>query len=126
MWEVRNLGFGHVARQDQQRSRYQQSLCQYHATRDQIVTEITQTWHQAQSQRQQIKLAESRVTAAFETFELTKARIRGLAGLPLEALQAVQAVADARQNLLNAVVAHNQSQFRLVRAIGGPIQSAAE
>jgi outer membrane protein TolC len=124
VWEVRNLGFGHAARQDQQRSRYQQSLYAYHATRDGIVSEITQAYHQAQSQRKQIKLAESRIENAFETFELSKARIRGLAGLPLEALQAVQAVADARQNLLEAVVGYNQAQFRLMRAIGGPIQSA--
>ncbi|MDG2360375.1 MAG: TolC family protein [Planctomycetaceae bacterium] len=124
VWEVRNLGFGHAARQDQQRSRYQQSLCAYHATRDGIVSEITQAYHQAQSQRKQIKLADSRIKNALETFELSKARIRGLAGLPLEALQAVQAVADARQNLLEAVVGYNQAQFRLMRAIGGPIQSA--
>jgi outer membrane protein TolC len=124
VWEVRNLGFGHAARQDQQRSRYQQSLYAYHATRDEIVSEITQAYHQAQSQRKQIKLAESRVKNAFETFELSKARIRGLAGLPLEALQAVQAVADARQNLLEVVVGYNQSQFRLTRAIGGAIQPA--
>jgi outer membrane protein TolC len=124
VWEVRNLGFGHAARQDQQRSRYQQSLYAYHATRDGIVSEITQAYHQAQSQQKQIKLAELRIKNAFETFELSKARIRGLAGLPLEALQAVQAVADARQNLLEAVVGYNQAQFRLMRAIGGPIQNA--
>ena len=124
VWEVRNLGFGHAARQDQQRSRYQQSLYAYHATRDGIVSEITQAYHQAQSQRKQIKLADSRIKNSLETFELSKARIRGLAGLPLEALQAVQAVADARQNLLEAVVGYNQAQFRLMRAIGGPIQSA--
>lgn len=124
VWEVRNLGFGHAARQAQEQSRYQQSLYRYHATRDGIVAEITQAYHQTQSQRKQIKLAESRVSDAFETFELSKARIRGLAGLPLEALQAVQAVADARQNLLEAVVGYNQSQFRLMRAIGGPIQVA--
>jgi outer membrane protein TolC len=124
VWEVRNLGFGHVARQDQQRSRYQQALYQYHATRDQVVMEITQSYHQAQSQRKQIKLAESRIKDAFTTYELSKAGLRGLVGLPLEALQAVQAVADARQNLLEAVVGYNQSQFRLMRAIGGPIQGA--
>lgn len=123
VWEVQNLGFGHAARQDQQRSRYQQSLYAYHATRDGIVSEITQAYHQAQSQRKQIKLADSRIKNALETFNLSKARIRGLAGLPLEALQAVQAVADARQNLLEAVVGYNQAQFRLMRAIGGPIQS---
>jgi outer membrane protein TolC len=124
VWEVRNLGFGHVARQDQRRSRLQQSRYQYHATRDRIVAEITQTYHEAQSQRKQIKLADLRIDNASETFELSKARIRGLAGLPLEALQAVQAVADARQNWLEAVVGYNQSQFRLMRAIGGPIQGA--
>lgn len=126
VWEVRNLGFGHAARQDQQRSRYQQSLYAYHATRDGIVSEIMQAYHQAQSQRKQIKLAESRIKNAFETFELSKAGLRGLVGLPLEALQAVQAVADARQNLLEAVVGYNQAQFRLMRSIGGPIQNAEQ
>lgn len=122
VWQLDNLGLGNLASQQRQQSRHQQSLYRYHQVRDQVVTEVTQTYHQTRSQRRQIELAESQMRDALETFEQSAVRIRALAGLPLEALQAVQIVATARENLLRAIVRYNQSQFRLMRAVGGPIQ----
>ena len=47
-------------------------------------------------------------------------RIRGLAGLPLEGLQSFDAPANARQTYLNSIIAYNQAQLNLLRAIGRP------
>ena len=39
---------------------------------------------------------------------------------PIEVLQPIQALAQARADYLNAVLAYNRAQFRLYRAIGQP------
>ena len=40
--------------------------------------------------------------------------------VPLEALQPVQALAQARNDYLDAVLAYNRAQFRLFHALGQP------
>jgi len=42
-------------------------------------------------------------------------------GLPIEALQSVQALAAARQSYLDAVIDYNIDQFELSRAMGWSI-----
>jgi outer membrane protein TolC len=49
-------------------------------------------------------------------------RIRAGAGLPIEVLQAIQALDQARREYLRAVADHNEAQFRLHRALGWPIR----
>ncbi len=48
-------------------------------------------------------------------------RIRNAKGLPLEALQSIQALNQSRQEYLRAVASYNEAQFRLHRALGWPI-----
>jgi outer membrane protein TolC len=65
------------------------------------------------------------VTEAVDSLNLNLSNIRRGAGLPgatrpIEVLQPIQALAAARVDYLNAVLAYNRSQFRLLRAIGQP------
>ena len=67
--------------------------------------------------------ARESVTEAIESLELNLANIRRGAGLPgatrpIEVLQPIQALAQARTDYLAAVLAYNRAQFRLYRAIG--------
>ena len=39
---------------------------------------------------------------------------------PIEVLQPIQALAQARSDYLDAVLAYNRAQFRLYRALGQP------
>jgi outer membrane protein TolC len=68
--------------------------------------------------------ARQSVTEAIESLALNLTNIRRGAGLPgatrpIEVLQPIQALAQARLDYLNAVIAYNRAQFRLQRAIGG-------
>ncbi len=121
VWQVKNLGYGNLAAQATRGSQYRQSLMAVHQLNDQIATEVTQAYHQVQANRKQIALAESNVQDALKSLDLNQQRIRALEGLPLEALQAVQAVAQANDAYLTAIVNYNQAQLRLLRAIGDPI-----
>jgi outer membrane protein TolC len=65
------------------------------------------------------------VTEATESLALNLTNIRRGAGLPgatrpIEVLQPIQALAQARTDYLNAVLAYNRAQFRLYRALGFP------
>ena len=68
----------------------------------------------------QMEEAREAVTEAIESLELNLANIRRGAGLPgatrpIEVLQPIQALAQARADYLNAVLAYNRAQFRLYR-----------
>ncbi len=69
--------------------------------------------------------ARESVTEATESLELNLTNIRRGGGLPgatrpIEVLQPIQALAQARTDYLNAVLAYNRAQFRLYRALGQP------
>jgi outer membrane protein TolC len=63
------------------------------------------------------------VTEATESLALNLTNIRRAAGLlgatrPIEVLQPIQALAQARSDYLLAVLTYNRAQFRLLRAVG--------
>ena len=75
-------------------------------------------YHESTARKQQMEIAEQNVAEAVESLESNLERILGLVGLPIEAVQAVRAIADARNAYIDAVIRYNQSQLRLWRAIG--------
>jgi outer membrane protein TolC len=118
VWQVKNLGFGAKADIDISESAYRQTELKNYRLQDVITTEITRTFHQLAAQRQRIDLARANVEDARDSLKLNNLRIKGLAGLPLEALQSVDAVATSNRDYLDAIIDHNQSQVRLMRATG--------
>ena len=69
--------------------------------------------------------ARQSVIEATESLGLNLTNIRRGAGLPgatrpIEVLQPIQALAQARADYLNAVLAYDRAQFRLYRAVGRP------
>jgi len=52
-------------------------------------------------------------------------RIREGQGLPIEALQAIQALENAERAYLRAVTSYNRSQLQLQWALGWPMTSVA-
>ena len=90
-------------------------------TRDDVVTEVTQAWHETAGSRKRLAMSGERLKQAGESLRLNRLRIRGLVGLPLEALQAVEAISQARQDRLEAIIGFNRSQVGLLRAVGRPL-----
>ena len=71
-----------------------------------------------------IDVAKEAITAAEESYRRNLERIRNVQGLPIEVLQSIQALDQARREYLRSVVEYNKAQFRLHRALGWPISSA--
>jgi len=120
IWELQNLGFGNAARRRERRSAHLQAEIAENQVRDLIASEVARTYHQVQFRRDQIEVARQQVSAASQALSRNFDGIRGKALRPIEAQQALGALAAARQRYLSAVIDYNQAQFELLRALGLP------
>jgi len=124
VWQLENLGLGNRAAREAAVSRGRQASLSLARSRDDIATEVTTAWHEVQAGRRRIKMTEERLKQAGESLRLHRIRIRGLLGLPLEALQAVESIAQAREARLKAIISYNVAHVRLLRAVGRPVEPA--
>ena len=119
-WEVRNLGFGERAARGGASARIDQARYQQVRQMDRVAREVAESFSQSVQRHKQIATAEEGITAARDSYRKTFERIREGQGLPLEALQSIQALDQARREYLRAVTSYNQAQFSLIRALGWP------
>lgn len=120
VWSWENLGLGNLARQREQETIHYQAHLTADQIRDRVAAEVAQAYHRVRLRRQQIAATRTQVLAAAEALQLNLEGIRGLQLRPIEAQQAIDALADARQQYVNAVIDYDQAQFELLRAIGQP------
>ncbi|MGQ0634546.1 MAG: TolC family protein [Planctomycetaceae bacterium] len=124
LWNVRNLGFGERAARHEARSRVQQAQWNEVAALDRVASEVVEAHVQVVARRRQFAVAEDGVRTAQSSYERNLERIRHVQGLPIEVLQSIQALAQARREYLRVVISYNEAQFRLLRALGWPEESA--
>jgi outer membrane protein TolC len=122
-WEVRNMALGEAAARRGAQSVVSQAQVRRLAALDQVAREITEAHAQVEARRQQIAIAREGVAAALNSYERNLDRILDAMGLPLEALQSIQALAQARREYLRVLIDYNAAQFSLERALGWPIPS---
>ncbi len=120
-WELRGLGLGDRAAQQNAGSVVRQTQLRQIATMDLVAREITEAYAQSRARRKQIDIAREGVQAALESHARNVARIEHGKGLPIEVLQSVQALAVARREYLRTVIDYNLAQFALYRALGWPV-----
>jgi outer membrane protein TolC len=121
-WELRNFGLGERAARDQQWSAYEQRQLEEVRLMDRIAREVNEAHAQVRSRKRQIAVAESAVESAGNSYSRNLERIRQGEGLPIEVLQAIQALDQARREYVRTVIDYNAAQFRLHRAVGWTIQ----
>ncbi|MBM4077520.1 MAG: TolC family protein, partial [Planctomycetes bacterium] len=85
---------------------------------DRIAQEVVEAHAQVQSRFSRIEIAKARIELAERSYELNLQRIENAKGLPIEAIQSVQALIQSRQDYLNSVIDHNIAQLRLCLATG--------
>lgn len=119
-WEVRQLGFGEKAARDEATARIEQAKWREISMLDRIAREVVEATAQVESRRQQIAQAETAVAAGQRSYEQNRERIRNAQGLPIETLQAIQALGQARREYLRFVADFNTAQLTQQRALGWP------
>ena len=120
-WEVRNLGFTEGAARHGARAQVQAARMREIETMDLVAREIAEAHAQVNARRQQIKVAQSGIESAQQSYVRNVERIQNGQGLPIETVQSIQALDAARRDYLRSLVDYNSAQFRLQRALGWPI-----
>jgi outer membrane protein TolC len=124
-WELNGLGLGdrgHIRIAEAQRHTADVDLVRVQA---QVANDVVTAYKARIAATEAMGDAREAVTEAIESLELNLTNIRRGAGLPgatrpIEVLQPIQALAQARTDYLAAVLAYNRAQFRLFRALGQP------
>jgi outer membrane protein TolC len=124
-WQVRGLGVGEYAARREAQAQHDQTRMQQIRVMNRVSREIVEAHAQVLARHRQIGIAEQAVRRATDSFERNWLRVRDLEGLPIETLQSIQALDQARREYLRALVDYNAAQFSLQRALGWPIDLAA-
>lgn len=118
LWELKNLGLGNVYQIRQRDREVTQRQLELRQAMFRIMEEVVSDHQNVMARARQTEEARLGVLAAIESYDENIARIEGGAGLPIEALQALQALQRARTDYLQAVTEFNRAQFRLFADLG--------
>jgi outer membrane protein TolC len=124
-WELQNLGFGDLAIIRRKRFENREAGIQQIKVEAQVAADVVSAYELKQAAALQIKESRETVAEAIESLKLNMINIRHAAELPratrpIEVLQPIQALVQARNDYLESVLGYNRAQFRLNRAIGNP------
>ncbi len=122
-WDLRNLGFADVAIMNRRAAERNTASLEKIRTQARVAAEVVSSFEVRQAALRQIEEAKAGLVEALDSLKLNFLNIRQGAELPratrpIEVLQPIQALAQARLDYLEAVLDYNRSQFRLKRAIG--------
>jgi len=118
VWTLRNLGFGNAALQKQERANRDDAVARRGLVLNQIGREVADAFVLSERRQQELDFAMRRLNTAASGAREEIARTRGGEALPLEAINSVNLLTDARQELVRAIVAYDLAQFQLFVAVG--------
>ncbi len=119
-WTVLNLGAGNLSQIKRRKAQVGQALSERAVVLNQIRSEVTSTRAESLALRQQVVIARSGLRTAEEGYRQDQARLRESLSLPIEALDSLRLVADARVVLIEAITRANRAQFALFVSLGAP------
>jgi outer membrane protein TolC len=90
---------------------------------DQVAQEIAEAKTQVVIRKQQMTITQEAIQSAQKSYDLNVERIRQGQGLPIEVLQAIQALEASQRSYVKAVVDYNRAQFQLQWALGWQVDS---
>jgi outer membrane protein TolC len=129
LWQLDNLGFGNRGRVHQRAAENRLAVIELFRRQDLVAADVAQAYAQARQAARRVELAEKEVRAARDSAEKNLLALRATKGpdekvtlvvRPLEAVAAVQALAQSYADYYGAVADANRAQFRLYRALGQP------
>lgn len=121
-WELDQLGLGSLNKSRIQKSKLRQAEAMERHAEAQIEASVIQAYTRWKATEKQLDLARAMVDSARKSYELSRERVFENQGLPLEAMQAMQALAQAETNYVVVVARYNLSQIALKAAIGEAAQ----
>lgn len=119
-WKLEGLGFGNASQAREKQAELKLARLREADTMDSIASDVAGTRAEVHAQRARLAIGKQAATHARKAYELTTARLQEAQGLPIEALDSIRTLAEARQAEIDAVLDYNIAQHRLLAAMGHP------
>jgi outer membrane protein TolC len=118
VWTLQNLGFGNAAIQKERRAERDDAVARRGLVLNQIGREVADAYAEVEARRQQLDLTRYRMQTAQNGAREEVNRTRGGEGLPLEAVNSINLLVEARDEFIRALVGYDLAEFTLFVAIG--------
>lgn len=119
-WTLLNGGFGNVALQRQQRAEVNEAIAARVRVLNRMREEVASARAGAMAQIRMVETARAEVASAEDGYREDRIRLRESVSRPIETLNSLLLLAEARVNLIEAITRANQAQFALYVALGTP------
>jgi outer membrane protein TolC len=119
-WTFQNLGLGNLSRQKRRWAEVGLAVSERSRVIAEIRTEVSAAYAEVSAARQQIDITTRELASAEAGFREDLDRIRNTVGRPIEVVNSLQLLNQARVDRIRAVTDYNKAEFRLFVALGSP------
>ena len=119
-WTVLNLGAGNASLIKQRRAEAGQAMAERARVLNQVRDEVAAARARSLALRAEVANARVGLRTSEDGYRQDQARLRESLSRPIEALDSLRLLSDARIALIRAITRANQSQFALFVALGSP------
>ena len=119
-WSLRNLGVGNKELINVAQARWQQSDLELLNTLNRVRQEVVDAQVRTHTYYSQLHLRERSVTAGLAAHNQDLIRIRSNEGHPIEALDSLRLLKQARQDYVETIARYNKAHVELYTALGNP------
>jgi outer membrane protein TolC len=119
-WTLRNLGVGNLALIREAQARLQMGRLEELVILNRVRSEVAAAYARTHARFAEIEVAERALEVSRRGFDEDLRRTRALTGLPIEVLDNLRLLGQARMNYLQAITGYNRAQFELYVALGQP------
>jgi outer membrane protein TolC len=117
-WTVQNAGAGNAALQNQRLAQRELATDEQLRLLNLVRREVVAAYGRADAGLRRVGIARQRLASAEAGFREDLRRIRGGQGLPIEILNSVERLGQARVALIRSLLEYNRGQFELFVALG--------
>lgn len=119
-WTLQNFGLGNRATQNERRAAMNQAMAAQRAVINRVGREVADARARAAARLQEVEVARRRIATAAQGYQQDLLRARNLQGRPIELINSLTLLNNARQDLVRATTAYDIAQFQLFVALGQP------
>ncbi|WP_435010517.1 TolC family protein [Tundrisphaera lichenicola] len=120
VWTLLNLGAGNSSLIKRSKAQAGEAIAERSRVLNQVRDEVAAARAKTIALRSQVEVAQAGVRSAEDGYRQDQIRLRESLSLPIEALDSLRLVADARIALIRAITRSNQAQFSLFVSLGAP------
>jgi outer membrane protein TolC len=119
-WTLQNFGLGNLALQRQRLAEAGQAAGEQSRVIAEIRSEVSAAYADVIASRQQVNLTTRQLASAEAGFREDLERIRNTVGRPIEVVNSLQLLNQARVARIRALTDYNKAEFRLFVRLGSP------